>query len=59
MRAAHNSDWTWTVERHTVRDLDRLSDPALQDVLVGWRGLPDELMGRVPAVPPHTRQDAA
>lgn len=30
------SAWTVSIADHAVRDLDRLTDPGLRDVLIGW-----------------------
>jgi hypothetical protein len=40
-----SSNWSWTINQRTVRELQRWPDRSLQDALVGWTGLPDELAG--------------
>ena len=35
--------WSWTVDANAVHKLRDCFDPALQDALVGWPGLPEGL----------------
>lgn len=46
--AEPDARWVWTIDSSAIRQAQQCVDPALQDVLLGWQGLPEDLACRRP-----------